>query len=63
MAYTAPLFTISEKWLTVVPVAAPKYNIFDFSDKSIFFNPLWIAADNLLLYGFHDLYSFFIVIF
>ena len=49
--------TISEIWLTVVPVDAPKYNTLDLFTKGKYSSSFIIDAANLLLNGSHNLYS------
>ena len=62
---TIPLFPImSDTWLTVVPVDAPKYSTFDDSLMGFSLSPFNIAPASLLLNGSHNLYSissFFII--
>ena len=57
-AKTNPLGpTISEIWLTVVPVDAPKYKTLVLFLKGKFSNLFIIDAASLLLNGSHNLYS------
>ena len=63
-AKTIPLGpTMSEIWLTVVPVDAPRYNILLLFSKGKLFKSFIIDAASLLLNGSHNLYSipFFII--
>ena len=52
-----PSIAISEIWLAVVPLAAPKYNIFDFCVIGKILQPFSIKAASLLREGFQMRYS------